>query len=102
MTTNSDLVHKMADVRKWLTGSYGPLPGGITLHIKPPEFDSAVLATLTDGALIARARTLLGEAHRVIKELTVGHTAETRLINSLLTHSSSLSFTLQTLGGGRS
>ena len=101
MATNIDLVHQMAEVRKWLTGGYGPLPGGISLHIKPPDFDSAVLATLTEGALVARARTLLGEAHRVIRELMVGHTDEARFINGLLTHASSLSNTLQKLGGGQ-
>ena len=87
----------MAEVRKWLTGGYGPIPEDITLYLKSSEFDSQVLAALTDRALVVRAKTLLSEANRVIRELMVGHPTETRLINSLLTRCSSLSDMLQNL-----
>ena len=100
----TDLISQIVELRKWLTGAYGPLPRGIAPLIKPTEFESAALMTLADGALPARARMLLAESHRVIRELIVGHPSETRLINSLLTYSSSLSDMLQKLetsGGGR-
>jgi len=45
----------------------------------------------SDGELVARARALLGEAHRVANELLLRHPDETRLINNLTTYSATLS-----------
>ena len=84
----------MSEIRKWLAGVYGPLPAGVTLLIKPSDFEHAVLAGLSDGELITRARALLADAHRVTNELLLRHPDETRLINNLITHSSTLSATL--------
>jgi len=44
----SELIPLMAEIRNWLAGSYGPLPAGVTLLIKPAEFETAVLGSLSD------------------------------------------------------
>ena len=40
----SELIPLMGEIRKWLAGGYGPL----TLLIKPAEFETAVLGSLSD------------------------------------------------------
>ena len=80
----------MSEIRKWRAGVYGPLPAGVTLLIKPSDLEHAVLAGLSDGELVTRARALLGEARRVTNELLLRHPDETRLINNLTTYPSTL------------
>lgn len=91
VATHGELRLLMSEIRKWLAGVYGPLPAEITLLVKPSEFEHAVLAGLSDGELVTRARALLGEAHRVTNELLLRHPDEMRLINNLTTYSSTLS-----------
>jgi hypothetical protein len=91
VATYSDLRLLMSEIRKWLAGVYGPLLAGVTLLIMPSDFEHAVVAGLSDGELVTRARALLGEAHRVTNELLLRHPDETRLINNLTTYSSTLS-----------
>ena len=62
MATDGELRLHMSEVRKWLTGEYGPLPSGVTLLIKPSDFDHAVLRELSESDLIIRARALLRDA----------------------------------------
>jgi len=81
----------MSEIRKWLTDEYGPLPPGITLLIKPSDFEYAVLKELSEIELVIRARALLGDTRRVIDQLALGHPNETRFINNLTFHSSALS-----------
>src|SRR5882724_7238499 len=90
VATYSELRLLMPEIRKWLTGGYGPLPDGITLLIKPADYDQAVLKELSESALIIRARALLGDARRVIDQLALVHPNEARLINNLTFHSSAL------------
>jgi len=87
----------MSEIRKWLTGGYGPLPDRITLLIKPADYDQAVLKELSESALIIRARALLGDARRVIDQLALVHPNEARLINNLTFHSSALSDALRNI-----
>ena len=91
MATYSELLLLMSENRKWLTGGDGPLPAGVTLLIRPADYEQAVLKGLSDGELVTRARTLLGDARRVISQLVLAHPAEARLINNLTTYSSELS-----------
>src|SRR5207247_4964710 len=67
----SELIPLMAEIRNWLAGSYGPLPAGVTLLIKPAEFETAVLGSLSDEEVARRERILLGEARRVINQLMI-------------------------------
>ena len=94
---HSELRLLMSEVRKWLTGDYGPLPAGVTLRIKPADFDYAVLKELSEVDLIARARALLGDAHRAVDQLALGQPNETRFINNLTFHASALSDALRRL-----
>ncbi len=87
----------MSELRKWLLGDYGPLPPGITLLIKPSDFEHAVLKGLSDVELVIRATALLGDTRRVIDQLALGHPNETRFINNLTFHSSALSEVLRSL-----
>ena len=87
----------MSEIRKWLTGAYGPLPAGVTLFIKPSDFEYAVLKALSEVELVIRARTLLGDTGRVIDQLALGHPNETRFIKNLTFHSSALSERLGSL-----
>jgi hypothetical protein len=97
VATYSDLIAQMTEIRKWLAGGYGSLPAGVTLLIKPADYEHAVLKGLSEVALIIRARALLGDARRVINELLVEHPDEARLINNLTTYSSALSDMLRNL-----
>jgi hypothetical protein len=40
------LLPLIAELRKWLAGGYCPLPAGVTLLIKPAEFETAELGSL--------------------------------------------------------
>ena len=42
MATHSELIRLMSEICKWLAGGYGPLPAGVSLLIKPAEFETAV------------------------------------------------------------
>ena len=97
MATYSELLLLMSETRKWLTGDYEPLPAGVTLLIKPRDYEHAALKKLSDEELIGRAGTLLGDAHRVISQLVLAHPSETRVINNLTTYASALSDMLQSL-----
>jgi len=95
-TLKSELIPFMGEIRKWLAGGYGPLPAGVTLLIKPAEFETAVLGSLSDEELARRARTLLGEARRVINQLAL-LPSEARLVNNLTSFSSTLGDKLKAL-----
>src|SRR5258706_9834126 len=97
MATDSELRLLMSEIRKWLTGDYGPLPTGVTLRIKPSDFDHAVLKELSEIELVIRARALLGDTRRVIDQLALGQPNETRFINNLTFHASALSDKLNVL-----
>ena len=89
----------MSEIRKWLTGSYGPLPTGITLLINPADFEHAVLKDLSEGEFLIRARGLLGDTRRVIRQLERAHPNEARFINNLIFHSLALGGMLSSLEG---
>ena len=97
VATESDLIAQVAEMAKWLAGGYGPLPAGVTLLIKPSNFETAVLAGLSHVERVARGRAILGEARRVISELRSEHAGETRLINHLTSYTSALSDLLRSL-----
>jgi len=97
MATDGELRLHMSEVRKWLTGEYGPLPSGVTLLIKPSDFDHAVLRELSESDLIIRARALLRDAQRVVDQLALGQPNETRFINNLTFHASALANALRGL-----
>jgi len=92
----SELIPLMAEIRKWLAGGYGPLPAGVTLLIKPAEFETAVLGSLSDEEVVRRARILLSEARRVINQLAL-LPSEARLVNNLSSFSSTLGDKLKAL-----
>src|SRR2546422_11750005 len=96
MATHSELIPLMGELRKWLAGGYGPIPAEVPLLIKPAEFETAVLANLPDEELLRRARTLLGEARRVINQLAL-LPSEARLVNNLTSFSSALGDKLKAL-----
>ena len=95
-TLKRELIALMSEICKWLAGGYGPLPAGVTLLIKPAEFETAVLGSLSDEELIRRARALLGEARRVINQLAL-LPSEARLVNNLASFSSALGDKLKAL-----
>ena len=97
MATDSELRLLVSEIRKWLTGDYGPLPAGVTLRIKLSDFDHAVLKGLSEVDLVIRARALLGDAQRVIDQLALGQPNETRFINNLTFYASALSDKLRGL-----
>lgn len=101
MTADGELLLVMSEIRKWLTGGYGPLPAGVTLLIKPSDFEHAVLKDLSEVELVIRARALLGDTRRVIEQLALGHPNEARFINNLTFHATALSEALRTLAGNR-
>ena len=92
MATDGELRLHMSEVRKWLTGEYG-----VTLLIKPSDFDHAVLRELSESDLIIRARALLRDAQRVVDQLALGQPNETRFINNLTFHASALANALRGL-----
>jgi len=98
MATDSELRLLMSEILKWLTGDFGPLPAGVTLRIKPSDFDYAVLKALSEVDLVIRARALLGDTQRVIDQLALGQPNETRFINNLTFHASALADALRGLG----
>src|SRR5207247_11064744 len=94
--TKSELIPLMSELCKWLAGGYGPLPAGVTLLIKPAEFETAVLGSLSDEELVRRGRTILGEARRVINQLALVP-GEERVEISLTFFSSSIRDTLHAI-----
>ena len=99
MATHSELIPLMSEISKWLAGGYGPLPPEVTLLIKPAEFETAVLGSLSDEELVRRARTLLGEARRVMNQLAL-IPSEARLVNNLTSFSAALGDKLKALQRG--
>src|SRR5437762_12737679 len=97
MATDGELRLRMSEVRKWLTGEYGPLPSGVTLRIKPSVVDHVVLRELSESAFIIRARALLRDAQRVVDQLALGQPNETRFINKLTFHATALANALRGL-----
>lgn len=87
----------MSELRKWLTGDYGSLPGGVTMSTKPADLDYAVLRGLSEEGLVVRAKALLDDTHRVIDQVALAHPSETRLINNLIFYASTLSEALRGL-----
>lgn len=67
--TRTDLLALIEEICKWLNGTYGPLPPEITLQVSPTDF-ATTAAELADEQLVARARTLRGEARRVESDLS--------------------------------
>src|SRR5258705_2837457 len=91
MVNDTELRLLMSEVRKWLIGEYGPLPAGGTLLINPSDFGHAVLKGLSGVDLIVRARSLLGDAQRVVDQLALGQPKKTNFFNNLTYHASALS-----------
>src|SRR2546422_11042120 len=96
MATHSPLLPLMSKLCTCLAAAYGPLPPRVPVPRKPAEFETAVLGSLSDEELVRRARTLLGEARRVINQLAL-LPSEARLVNNLTSFSSTLGDKLKAL-----